>query len=383
MRPEDFVDPTTGRLVSIRDADHAFVPSDLPPALQLDDEAIRLLAGAERALGALSGLEVRLPGAKRLARMFLRQEAVYSSSIEGTVTTFEQLALFQASPESAPPTRDAREVANYMKAAEQGIALLATLPPSLRIIKEVHSTLLSGVPGQGQPGEFRGIQVFIPGAKGGPESARYVPPPPGELAIPLDSLEKYMNGPRAQPELVDLALVHYQFEAIHPFENGNGRVGRMLLTLLMKHWGLLETPLLSISVFLQDHRRDYIDLLLRVSQRGDWISWVKFFLTGVHLQALEAMNRGLKLIALEGEYLKKAQGVSRSVNLGRLVEYLFEAPAVTSRTVQTLLEISQPAADRLVRLLQGEGILEEITGMERNRIYAARGVIRIMQGRGA
>ncbi|WP_287418153.1 Fic/DOC family N-terminal domain-containing protein, partial [Oceanithermus sp.] len=278
MDSEDFTPAAPGRLVGIGPGLWAFAPDPLPPKLEWTSELVRALAEAERALGELAGLGRTLPNPYLFTQPFLRREAVLSSRIEGTQASLADLYAFEAQPAlfALPEQRnDVLEVRNYVRALEHGLARLRELPLCLRLLREMHAILLEGARGQNRaPGEFRRVQNWI-GGSGSIEDAVYVPPPPGEILSALDALEKYLNGESPYPALVDVALVHYQFEAIHPFLDGNGRIGRLLITLMLIERGLLHEPLLYLSAYFERQREHYYRLLLEVSQKGAWEAWVR------------------------------------------------------------------------------------------------------------
>jgi Fic family protein len=351
----------------------------MPLDLLLDNEVALRLSEASLAIGSLHGACLNLPGARRLARPFLRREAELSSRIEGTKATQDELLLFEVDRPAAPIEPDIREVYNYTAALEHGVKRMKELPVSLRLIRELHAKLLRGVPrASGPVGEFRKRQNFIgaPGAAIG--EARYVPPPPEDLSGCLDDFEKRLHAESKLPHLVRLAMIHYQFEAIHPFEDGNGRIGRLLLPLLMAEWKLLPTPLLYFSAFFEANRRLYYDSLLGVSLRGDWLAWIKVFLLAVTSVTNETLERALALFALREEYLHEIQKARTSAMLVRLVEELFSTPMITVPRVAKSFKLQYRSAQLLVERLEREGIVREITGRRRNRIYLAKKIQQII-----
>jgi Fic family protein len=281
MRREDFTANAPGRLVTAPEGHLAYVPNPLPPEFDLELSTVNLLADAERALGELKGVGQRLPNPRLLINPFLRREAVLSSRIEGTTTGLQQLLLFETAPSDEPGDADVREVANYVAALELGFSLLERLPVSLRLIRQIHERLMEGVRGQEQrPGEFRHIPNLIGHRGATPDTARFVPPPVKEMHEALHDLERYIGEHRDDlPFLIQLALVHYQFEVIHPFMDGNGRVGRLLIALQLRERAYLPQPLLYLSAYFEYHRDAYRDHLLAVSRSGTWTQWIDFFLT--------------------------------------------------------------------------------------------------------
>jgi Fic family protein len=360
-----------------------FVPNPLPPPLRLEPRHIQRLSDADRAIGQLAGVGRMLPNPHLLIQPFLRQEAVLSSRIEGTIADLRQLLLFEEASAPEQETGDVREVYNYVAALNYGISRLATLPVSLRLIREVHEILLSGVRGSDlRPGEFRRVQNFIGRPGGGLESASYVPPPVAELDTALQAFERYVATGGDVPFLVQLALIHYQFEAIHPFMDGNGRVGRLLIPLLLQERGFLPEPLLYLSAFLERRREEYFELLLRVSQEGAYLDWIDFFLEGVATQANDATTRSARMLDLWQRYRQQLQAAGAPGRLLRIVDGLFARPTLTSMRVAADLNITRRAAQQNIDKLVDAGILTEITGKERNRIYLAQEIYDIVSTEG-
>ena len=320
-----------------------------------------------------------LPNAQLLIAPFLRREAVLSSRIEGTIASLDQLIMFEVEPSRESQNPDVGEVANYVLAMMYGLTRLDELPVSLRLIRELHEKLLTGVRGQDRrPGEFRQTQNAI-AQQGRPvEEARYIPPPVAQMTQALSEFELFLHEPTELPFLIQLALVHYQFEAIHPFLDGNGRIGRLLLSLLLCEKGYLTQPMLYLSGFLEKHRDRYIDSLLRVSQSGDWAGWVDFFLEGIAEQSQDAVERSRLLLELRQQYRDKAQTARASALPLLLIDALFEVPALTISMARKLLEVTHVSAQRTVERLVGLGILEEVTGQQRNRVYLAREILSIV-----
>lgn len=384
MRAEDFIGDFPGQLVWMRDAIlgeyWAFVPDPLPPALTLDIGTVNRLSAADRALGELNGIGQMLPNPHLLIGPFLRREAVSSSRIEGTETDLTQLLLFEASPSRQIPNPDAEEVINYVHALEYGLRRLTEgAAVNLQLTQELHQLLMRGGRGQvSQPGEFRDVPNRI-GRPGQPfADSRYVPPPVAGMHWALSHFETFLNHPNSLPFLVQLALIHYQFEAIHPFEDGNGRVGRLLLLLLLCAKGYLARPLMYPSAFLERRRSEYMDCLLRVSQEGAWIDWIDFFLEGVAEQSQDAVSRAQQLLALWQNYRDQMQTARSAAISLQLIDQLFAAPAVTAAYVQQVLEVTPVTAQRAIDRLLDAGILQEATGQRRNRIYMAPEVFAIL-----
>ena len=379
MDPADFTDDAPGELVKTVEGICAFVPRPLPPRFDISPATISSLSAADFALGQLRGIGQMLPNAQLLIAPFLRREAILSSRIEGTIASLDQLILFEVEPSGEPQNSDVGEVANYVSAMEYGLKRLEELPVSLRLIRELHEKLLTGIRGQDRrPGEFRQTQNAI-GQQGRPvEEARYIPPPVVQMNQALSDFELFLHEPTELPILIQLALVHYQFEAIHPFLDGNGRIGRLLLSLLLCEKGYLTQPILYLSGFLDKHRDQYIDSLLRVSQNGDWIGWVNFFLEGVAEQSKDAVERSRLLLDLRQQYRERAQTARASALPLQLLDELFQIPGLTISMAQGLLGVTYVSAQRSVERLVGLGILEEVTGRQRNRVYLAPEILGIV-----
>ena len=356
----------------------AFVPSPLPPDIDLSWALLDRVARAERAVGHLRGVGRILPNPHLLIQPFARREAVLSSRIEGTQASVGELLLFEiGSP--APEQHDVREVANYMLALEYGLRRIEQFPVSLRLVRELHSKLLTGVRGESSaPGEFRNVQNWIgkPGTK--MAQATYVPPPVGDMHGALDAFEKFLHAESHLPSLIRLALVHYQFEAIHPFLDGNGRVGRLLITLLLQTGKLLDQPLLYLSAFFEKRRDEYYDLLLDVSRRGAWGAWIDFFLDAVHDQAEDAVRRAGALLELRKQYRSRVtEGRYSALMLG-IIDRLFQSPAVTITGLARDVGASYPAAKQNVEKLVAANILEPLSDT-RNRAYMAQEILALIE----
>ena len=390
MDEERFSHSTAGRVIRIgkgEDAYWAFVPHDLPPDLDLDEELASLLADAERSLGELQGLARTTPNPDLFVGPFIRRDAVFSSRIEGIEADVVDLYAQDAGQLSLPglgrpgvSASDVWEVLNYVRALEYGLERVGRSPVSLRLIRELHLRLMGGLIGErATPGEFRRSQNWIgrPGAT--LQEADFVPSPPTEMRSALNSLEKYLQGDDRYPPLVRLALIHYQFETIHPFIDGNGRVGRILLSLLLVHWRLVPLPLVHLSAYFENHRDDYYQLLIGGSERGAWKAWLAFFLQGVAEQSRDAMTRAKQLQHLQlGWRGQLEDGEAPGWTLG-LADLLFEKPLVSSQMVRKRLGVSQNTAMEGLRRLEDMGILREIAGTGRNKLYFATAVVRSME----
>lgn len=378
MLRAEFEGSPTGRLVRTIAGQPAFVPASLPPALDLAALAMPL-AEASQAIGELNGIGRTLDNPYLLIRPLQTKEALTSSSMEGTYSTIDDLMLLEAGSEQSGGA-DTREVRNYGRALSEAIASLDSLPLCLRTICNAHSTLLSGLPAgrghRGRPGELKDQQNWI-GSRA-IETARFVPPPPSESREAMYALERYIQREdRADLHpLIDAALIHYQFETIHPFADGNGRVGRILVPVLLIERGLLHQPLLYLSPFLERRKDDYIDLMLDVSRSGDWSAWVSFFLGAVAQSAKHAVAVADRLFALRERYRRTFQTSRRSALLLRLIDRLFERPIFSIPQIERELKITYPSAQKNVETLLDAGIVEEIPHTSYPKLFAARELIR-------
>lgn len=379
MNSAEFTSAAPGRLVRTPDGSSAFVPSPLPPEINITWELVNAVTAAERALGHLRGIGTTLPNANLLIQPFVRREAVLSSRIEGTQASVGDVVVFEA---SAAPSDDSdvREVANYIAALRYGFNRLGELPLSLRFIREVHEQLMRGVRGTNRgPGEFRRLQNWIGGPGSSIADARYVPPPVVEMNAALDAFEKYLHDASSLPALIRLALIHYQFEAIHPFLDGNGRVGRLLLTFLLRTEQLLEEPLLYLSAFFEKNRSEYYERLLDVSRRGAWQEWIIYFLRAVEEQSNDAVSRAKRLFALRDEYRARVTAARSSPLLYAIIDRLFLSPAVTIARVGKEIGVTYPAAKKNVDKLVAFGILSSWTDGGRNRLFVASEILSITE----
>lgn len=377
MNPEEFKDSGTGKLVPTLKG-MAFVPNPLPPPLLDLAPLVPLVSRAERALGELSGIGRTLPNPYLLIRPFMRREAVASSKIEGTVTTLSQLLLFEVDEETNRAPGDAREVLNYVRALEHSLKRLDELPISTRLIRETHKILLTNVQSnrgaQIIPGEFRRDQNWI-GARL-IENARYVPPPPQEVPEAMSALEKYINTKDEEiPTLIQLALIHYQFEAIHPFPDGNGRVGRLLIPLILCERKEISQPLLYMSNYFEKNYEDYIEHMLTISKMGLWGRWVKFFLEGIEETCKDAITKAQSLQMLQKNYYGKIQKARSSALLGRLIDLLFEHPAITVPYAAERLQISYNAAKNNINRLVEAQVLRPSGGDSRPMMFVAADIV--------
>jgi len=374
-----FKNSPSGKLVRATSGYWAFVPNPLPPKIDWDDALVSSISNADIALGTLSGLGETLPNPHLLIYPFIRREAVLSSRIEGTQSSLSDLLLFEAT--NVERQRDVKEVQNYVRAMEYGLKRLNELPLSLRFIRELHGTLMEGVRGEhATPGEFRQSQNWIGTSGATLNEATFVPPPVAEMQECLNHLEKFLHTRTKLPPLVQSALVHYQFEAIHPFLDGNGRIGRLLSTLLLCQRNVLSKPLLYLSAFFEKHRQEYYGLLLKVSSSGAWREWIEFFLAAVTEQSGDAVSRSRRLLELLRTYSQVARDKHLPPTAIQLVELIFMKPVLNIKTAQEYLKVSYPSAQNAISLLAEAGILTEITGRKRDKAYAANEVIKILDG---
>ncbi len=381
MRESDFTEASPGRLVAADTLDGsywpAFVPDPLPPAIEWNQETVGALSLADRTLSRLNGRAAALPNPYLLIQPLAAREAVASSGIEGTTSNIAELYQYQLDGITRDHD-DAEELDNHIKAMQFGLERLAQLPMSLRLLREVHKTLMSGVRGsERRPGAFRTGQVVI-GGRRGIRYARYVPPPCAEMMPALYELERFLHSNCTMPLLAQLALIHYQFEAIHPFEDGNGRTGRLLITLLLCERGYLAHPWLYLSDYFFRYRQEYLDLLLGVSLRGEWEQWLQFFLTAVADVASDAFTRVEKLLAVRSDYQERVQGHQTAGSAYRLIDALFEQPYITGRRAQGLLDSSHQTARSNIARLVNAGILTRIERRGHTQTYVAQGILDVI-----
>jgi Fic family protein len=378
MQPADFSAEQRQHVRRAPTGYWAFVPPPLPPAVTFETELVHALSEADRALGRLAGVGSSLPNPYLLITPFLRREAVLSSRIEGTQATLSELVLFEATGEQQPD--DVREVANYVQALEAAISPTQPLPLSLRLIRDLHRILMTGVRGRDQtPGEFRTSQNWIGSVGALIDNATFTPPPVDAMWQCLDALERHLHQDSTLPPVIRLALIHYQFEAIHPFLDGNGRVGRLLISLLLHQWELLPQPLLYLSAYFDRFRNEYYRLLLEVSTRGAWEPWLAFFAAAVAEQATDALARSARLLGLRDSYRQRVVGPRASTLPMQLIDQLFLRPAINVGSAREVLNVTWRSAQKNVDKLVEAGILQEITGRARNRIYLAREIVAMVE----
>jgi len=357
----------------------SYQPATLPlqPPLSYDAEMIRRLSEADLALGQLSGIAALLPNPDLFVAMYVRKEAVLSSQIEGIQCTLDDV-LEQEVSESGIKTKGIGEVANYVRAMNYGVERLNTLPLSLRLLREVHGCLLAGVLGEHKtPGEFRKTQNWI-----GPQgctlaTATFVPPTVPDMEAALSNLEHFLRDRESLPLTIQCALVHAQFETIHPFLDGNGRLGRLLVALLLDERSVLKQPLLYISLFLKANQMEYCDRLMDVRVNGNWEGWVKFFLTGIALVSREAAATAQKIVQFREETLRKARGYGKHELA--LVDVLFEHPILDIRSAEKLLGCTYATAATAMQNLETEGCVIETTGQKRNKLFKFVGYLQLFE----
>jgi Fic family protein len=380
MLPDAFQSRTRGVVRRTLDGYHAFHPTSLPRTVELPPPLLRLLDESTGAVYRLGGLGRLLPNPHLLIGPHLRIEAVLSSRIEGTKTDLPQLLRHEAGQlaDVDDPT-DAEEVTNYIRAMEHGLSRLAgDFPLSVRLLREMHAILLSGVRGHHRlPGELRSTPNWIGGTN--LTNAVFVPPPPDEMHTALTDWERFLHD-RELPLLVQLALAHYQFEVIHPFLDGNGRIGRLLIPLMLVEQSALSQPLLYLSAFFERHRSAYYDHLLRVSQTGDLLPWIEFFLTGIRHQARDAEDRTVRLVDLQHSLRAELLAERRSSSVIRLAEQLFSTPIVNAARVESLLSVTRPTAHAAIEALVDRGDLVEVPGRSRARLYEAPQIFAAVYG---
>lgn len=351
----------------------AFIPAPLPPnpPIQYDTELSLLLSKADRCLGRLDGVTSVLPNPNLFVAMYVKHEAVLSSQIEGTQSTLEDVLQFEIDAHGQDTPRDVEEVVNYVQAMNYGLERIKELPLSLRLIREIHHELLKGVRGENRsPGEFRTSQNWIGAANANLSNAVFVPPPVYEMKQALDNLEKFMHD-ESLPVLIHCALAHAQFETVHPFLGGNGRVGRLLVTFLLCERDILQRPLLYLSYYLKAHRSEYYDRLMAIRNDGNWEGWLKFFLRGVAEVSQSATQTAREILTLRenNRQMIIENSTANAGNALKLLDYLYSQPIVTVKIVETILRTAFRTANKLVEQFVNLKLLEETTGQKRNRIY--------------
>lgn len=364
----------------------AWVPDPLPPSVDLDATLARALESSSAALGELAGTGRNLPNPHLLLSPFLRKEAVLSSRIEGTQATITDLYAYEAAQlplpgvgEPAESPGDVVEVLNYVRALNRGLVTIADQPVTLTLVLDLHRELMQGVRGRDRtPGHFRTAQNIIGPTGATLQTATYIPPPVTQMKDALLALETYIrSGTGAYPRLIELAMIHYQFEAIHPFNDGNGRVGRLLLSLLLVHWGLLPLPLLYLSAYFEQDRGAYYDGLQGVTEQGEWRGWILYFLSGIESQARDAAARAKRLHDLREQLQDRIAAARMQAVTGRLVSALFQQPVITISAAAELMggDVTYHLARRHVHKLVEHGILEPAFQRGHQEFYVAREIV--------
>lgn len=373
-----------GRYVAQPTGYRAFLPASLPPVppVNLEGDLQALLSQADRALGRLDGSIQTLPDPDLFVFMYVRKEAVLSSQIEGTQSSLQDLLTAEARIFSPDQPKDVDEVINYVKAMNYGLDRLRDQSLSVGLIRKIHEQLLEGVRGgQYAPGEVRQIQNWIGSGGCTVNEAVFVPPPPHEVPIALDDLEKFLNAPSDLPPLIQIGLIHAQFETIHPFLDGNGRIGRLLITFLLCQQEILLKPALYLSHYFKRYRTEYYEHLQSIRDDGDWEGWLAFFLRGMVDVSAEATETARSILSLREQHRSAITArLGRAAGNGhRVLEHLYQRPVVSVAAVQALTGTSYTAANNLVSRLTELGILGEATGQKRNRIFHYLPYIRIFQ----
>ena len=375
----------TGYLVeraTVGESFYSFIPHPLPPKdFALSRVHFDLLEKANRALGKLDGLSQLLPNVSLFIYWYVRKEAVLSSQIEGTQSSLSDLLLYEENEAPSVPIEDVEEVSQYVAAVNYGMKRLNDgFPMSLRLIKEIHEVLLSTGRGSTKsPGEFRRSQNWIGGTR--PGNARFVPPPPENLLDLLSDLEKFLHDiPERTPTLIKAALAHVQFETIHPFLDGNGRLGRLLIILILCAENAIQEPTLYLSLFFKRHREIYYELLQTVRTEGKWEEWLEFFLEGVQITAEEAVNSTTKILKVFADDRRKIEDLGRmAASALRIHELLQKKPIVSVPMVSTELNLSAPTVRSSIDKLKEIGLVKEITGKKRDRLFSYQSYLEILQ----
>lgn len=361
-----------GQYVAQGEGDRAFVPKPLPPdpALEVSSGLLGLLSRADRELGRLDGIAQVVPDPDFFVAMYVRREAVLSSQIEGTQSTLEDLLAAEIAEDALELPDDVDEIVNYVAAMNHGLRRLADLPLSLRLIREIHAELLrSGRGARRAPGKFRRTQNWI-GPEGAPrKNATFVPPPVPEMTGALGQLEQFLHADDDLPPLIKIGFAHAQFETIHPFMDGNGRVGRLLITFYLVQTGLLQRPLLYLSHYFKLNRAEYYDRLMAIRLQGDWEGWTRFFLEGVAQTASEATATALAIFEQRERHRSEVLGARLGQHALPLLALLYERPLVSVRLAQDRLQVSFGTANTLIGRFEDLGLLREITGQQRGRVF--------------
>lgn len=362
----------------------AFIPHPLPPEIKYSTELINLLAEANRHLGNLNGVGALLPNPNLLIVPYMRREAVLSSKIEGTQTSLSDLFYFEAARREEQKVEaqktDVLEVVNYVKAMDYGLKRLKELPICLRLMREIHAILMKDVRGQHlTPGEFRRSQNWIGPAGCTLNDAAFIPPPVHEMNEALGELDKFLHNRDNIPGLIQCALIHYQFESVHPFLDGNGRIGRLIITLFLCEREFLGYPMLYLSAFFEKYRREYYDRLISVSQRGEWEEWISFFLRAIIVQSKDAAENSKAILGLLESYREHIQEKRTSIYVTKLLDELFKNPYVTIPRAAVKLKTSFHTANAAIEKLKKTNILVEITDKQRGKVYCAKELLNLLE----
>jgi Fic family protein len=377
MNKDDFKSTQVGRAVLTPRGYWAFIPAPLPPEILYDSHLVLALSRADAALSELSGLGRHVINPRLLIASYIRKEAVLSSRIEGTRAGIADLLLDEVESPTKASDNDLREVQNYVTALEYGVDRLNSLPLSLRLVREIHAHLMEGVRGGNvTPGEFRRSQNWIGAAGSTMADAAYVPPPVDEMIDCLTKWELFLQDRGGFPELIQCALLHEQFEAIHPFLDGNGRIGRLLITLFLIERGRLSQPLLYLSAYIEAHRQEYYDLLQKVRTQGDWNSWLHYFLRGVEETSKQAIQQAGALMGLREQLHVDVRSKPKAA---ALIDPLFTNPYMTVSRASELLHVSLPTARQVVKVLEESGVLQEVTGRAWGKTYVAPRILKLIE----
>ncbi len=351
----------------------AFIPKPLPPdpPISMDMDLLKHMSDADRALARLDAMAELLPNPDLFVAMYVRKEAVLSSQIEGTQASLVDLLEYESERATRNLPADIGEVVNYVRAVNYGIDRLQELPISLRLIRDIHAVLLEGVRGgEREPGEFRKSQNWIGPGGCSLLQATFVPPPPQEMGTAIGDLELFIHNPSPMPVLLKMGLVHAQFETIHPFLDGNGRIGRLLITLMLCEQGILSQPLLYLSYYFKQNRQEYYDRLMAVRLKGDWEGWLKFFLRGVYEVSRQATDTAKRVISLREEHRRLVDGFRGAANGLRLLDKLYYNPIINVKTAQDLLRVTMVSANNMVTQFEEAGLISQISPGKRNRVFA-------------
>ena len=377
MRMRQLADSECGALVPIGEGLRAFVPDPLPRELRLSPPLAALLDRASRAVARLDGVGETVPNPHLFIQPLIRREAQLSSRIEGTRASLSDVFSYEAGSRSS--AEDVQEVVNYIDALECGIDALASVPISFRLANQVHARLLAGVRGgDGAAGAFRRIQVYIAPPAASVEDAAFIPPPPEMLRDLFQDWERFVNEPADMPPLVKCALMHYQIEAIHPYEDGNGRIGRLLIALFLIASGVLSSPLLYLSAYFERDRQRYYDELFAVSQTCDWERWLRYFLTGALRESRDAVERIRRIRGLQDRFREIIETSRQPISSLRLMERMCASPFVTVRGAAEILEMTVAGARRVLERLESAGLVSQVDGAY-PALYAAYEVLEALE----